>query len=215
MSLEPYVKRDAKEVNLPDMYPEPLVRVTRDGKLYGFPTDINVSMLLYNKALLDAGGGKTPADEWTWEGLLDEAKRQTAGGGSDRRWGMALPSDWEPNVWGDGGEVLNKDENLCLLDQPAAYNAIQWLADLRFRQRVAPLPTDLAQQNEQALFLAGRLVYWPTQSGAISAVKGRNASFPWGVAMYPKGKVARKGYLRGGNVAVMHGTHWPEAAWQS
>jgi multiple sugar transport system substrate-binding protein len=214
MNLDPYVKRDAREVNLPDLYPEPLVRVTRDGKLYGFPTDINVSILLYNKNLLDAAGVAPPDDTTTWESLLQSAQRLTRGEGAERQWGTHFVSDWEVPVWANGGEVLNKEETLCLLDQPAAYETVQWLADLRHRHRVAPTPDDLRQQGEQDLFASGRVALWPAQSGALSAVKGRNPSFVWGAALVPRGKAARKGYMRGGNIAMMNGTRAPEAAWQ-
>jgi multiple sugar transport system substrate-binding protein len=207
------LKHDEKEINLGDFYPEPMVRVTKEGKLYGFPTDINVSILLYNKTLLDAGGVKVPGDDYTWDALLDDAKRLTKGEDADKVWGTTFPSDWEPNVWANGGEVLDKNETLCLLDQAAAYDAIQWLADLRFRQRVAPLPADLAMQDVVSMFVAGKLALLPVQSGATSNIKGRNPSFPWGVANYPKGKVARQGYLRGGNVAMMN-PRAKEASWQ-
>ncbi len=213
VELEPYARRDAKELNLRDFYPEPLVRVTRDGKLYGLPTDMNVSILVYNKNLLDAAGARVPGDDLTWEGLLEMARALTRGDGADKQWGMTLPSDWETTVWSNGGEVLNKAETLCLLDQPAAYEAVQWLADVRHRHRVAPLPEDLRAQNEMALFLAGRLALIPSQSGIIGNLKGRAPNFAWGVANTPKGKAARKGYLRGGNIAIMNGSRAVEAAW--
>jgi len=212
--LSALAKRDDRELKLADFYPEPLVRVTREGKLHGFPTDINVSLVLYNKNLLDASGVKPPDDTFTWEGLLDAARTLTRGEGSDRTWGTTFPADWEPTVWANGGEVLNKEENLCLLDQPGSYEAVQWLADLRHRHRVAPLPADLAQQNDQALFLAGRLALWPAQSGALSNIKGRSPTFSWGVAQPPRGKASRKGYMRGGNIAIMKGSRQVEAAWQ-
>ena len=213
VELEPYARRDTRELNMADFYPEPLVRVTRDGKLYGLPTDTNVSILLYNKNLLDAGGVRVPTDDLTWDGLVELARSLTRGEGTEKQWGMALPADWEPTVWSNGGEVLNKEETLCVLDQPAAYEAVQWLADVRHRHRVAPLPEDLRAQNEMALFLAGRLALLPWQSGIIANIKGRSPNFTWGVANTPRGKAARKGYLRGGNVGILKGTRATEAAW--
>ncbi|CAA9234148.1 MAG: hypothetical protein AVDCRST_MAG77-1294 [uncultured Chloroflexi bacterium] len=207
-------RRDEREVKLGDFYPEPLVRVTRDGKLHGLPTDINVTVLLYNKNLLDSGGAKVPDDSLTWDGLLDAARALTRGEGADRQWGMVAPTDWEPVVWANGGEVLNKEENLCLLDQPAAYEAVQWLADLRHRHRVAPLQADLQAQDAQTQFLAGKIALLPWQSGVLGTFKGHNPSFAWGVALPPKGRRVRSGYLRGGNLGIMNGSRQVEAAWQ-
>lgn len=70
-----------RELNLDlSIFPDwALHRVTRKGKLYGMPYDINVAggYINYNKKVFDEVGISYPTSEMTWEGLADLARKLT------------------------------------------------------------------------------------------------------------------------------------------
>lgn len=126
MDVSRYAKRDAKEFLQDDFFPAALERLTKNGKLYGAPNQMGIFVLLYNQDALAGGGEKLPDDSWTWETLAQVAQRLTTGDGDARRWGTTAPS-WEILVWAYGGEILDKTEKICLLNDPKAQAGLQWL----------------------------------------------------------------------------------------
>ena len=46
-----------------------------DGSVYGFPRDISVEVLYYNKDIFDEAGVAYPDDTWTWDDFLAAAER--------------------------------------------------------------------------------------------------------------------------------------------
>ena len=48
-----------------------------EGSVYGFPRDIGLEVLYYNKDHFDAAGLSYPDDSWTWDDLLAAAETLT------------------------------------------------------------------------------------------------------------------------------------------
>jgi ABC-type glycerol-3-phosphate transport system substrate-binding protein len=64
-------------------------------------------------------------------------------------------------VWDNGGAILDAKGTTCLLDQGPATDGIQWTADLRLKQQVAPAPADLQGVTVNDAFINGRLAMYP------------------------------------------------------
>jgi multiple sugar transport system substrate-binding protein len=211
-SLDSQIKKNA---NVDDLYPSVREALKYKGVFYGLPRDVTTFALFYNQQLFDEAGVKYPDASWTWNSLLDAAKRITkAGPGIDNPvYGFhhrPLFDQTQTWIWQNGGDFLNKDGTAALVDQPAATEALQWLADLRTVQRVAPLPNALGTEDQGKLFSDRKIAMYINgfSSGiTFSSVQGLR----FDVAAVPQGK-ARATVL----VPIMYvepkGTKAPDAA---
>jgi multiple sugar transport system substrate-binding protein len=136
--LDPLVARD--KIDLKTFFEKTieLSRWTVNGKqqLFAIPLHPNPAALFYNKDLFAKRGVKTPDGTWTWDTLLDTARKLAS---TDE---PAIEAPFEPialwaTVRSHGGDILDKDWKKYTLDQPAGIAAIQWIADLALRHRVA------------------------------------------------------------------------------
>src|SRR5262249_41996993 len=73
---DPYVAKD-KSVPIADVYPARLLNYKLADKLYALPIDNGSEAVYYNKELFDKAGVPYPKNDWTWDDLLDKARRLT------------------------------------------------------------------------------------------------------------------------------------------
>lgn len=208
-----YAKRDAKEFHQDDFFPSAVGRLIKEGKLYGAPVQMGNFVLIYNQDLLASTGIASPDDNWTWDTLLAAAKRLSKGEGDDKRFGVTTPS-WEILVWAYGGEILDQSEKVCLLNEPKAQAALQWLQDLRHKHLVAPRPGEAAGLTNQQLFLAGRLAMHIGIPGFVNDIEKGKPNFRWDLALVPKGPVRRVTIVQGPSSAVVAQSKNVDLAWE-
>jgi multiple sugar transport system substrate-binding protein len=204
-SLDPLLKRD--KYDLSDFFPNAWELWAWKGKHFGVPF-LGIRIGFFNRALSEQVGTKVPTTwkdpSWTWDAFLEACKKATATqGGSAARWGAAeLPlsrRDWQPWVWANGGDLFNADGTKALLDQPPAMEALQFLADLIHKHRVAPTPDELkAQGGRSALFQAGNLLFYHNPVNNVAANR-KGVSFDWSLAGLPRGR-AKTAAASGGGV---------------
>ncbi|HSS67366.1 MAG TPA: ABC transporter substrate-binding protein [Nocardioidaceae bacterium] len=99
-----------------DEFPE-AARLTAspDGVVIGLPAVVDNLGLIYNTKLFDAAGLDYPTNDWTWDDFRTAAKALTDS--SRNQYGTAYPvsgtedTTWRfwPQVWQNGGEVLDAD----------------------------------------------------------------------------------------------------------
>jgi hypothetical protein len=76
-----------------------------------------------------------------------------------------------------------------MLDQPEAYEALQWMADLRGKHHVAPTPSDAMDIGPQKLFTNGQIGMIISGSWATPLIFEKEVTnFDYDVAPIPKGK---------------------------
>ena len=91
-----------------------------------------------------------------------------------------------------GGDVLDKDRKRFVLDQPAGAGAVQWVADLMVKQKVAPPFASLAGPGDRAPFIQGRTALVPDIFPFIGTVQtGSQGTVEFDVAPVPKGPSGR------------------------
>jgi multiple sugar transport system substrate-binding protein len=216
LDLEPLI-RDDPSFHLEDFYPR-LVELCRyKGVLYSLPRYTSVYVLFYNKDLFDAAGLRYPDNSWTWDDYLAAARKLTVDSPvpERRRFGCVIDF-WGariyPWIWANGGEVLDKSGKRCLLDQPEAQEALQFLVDLRHKWKVCP-PTTMAERRQNiAMFTNGQVAMFQTGAWDIQTMREAKA-LRWDIALLPK-KKQHATLLGMENYAIAAGTKHPKEAWE-
>ncbi len=215
--LGPYVKRDKFDLN--DFYPEVVEGWGKyRGTLYAIPAGVDLYAMYYNKTMFDKYGVSYPDESWDWNDFVKAAKKLTKdinGDGRIDQWG-ATPNTWQSYVWENGGKILSKDNTRCLLDQPAAYKGMQFMADLRNKYHVAPTSKEMADITTAKLFTNGQTGMYFSGSWAVPIFfeKDIKGAFEYDVAPIPKGPVCRATFFGGASYAVMRGSSHKDLAWE-
>jgi len=215
LELDSYMRRDnfnPKEEIIP-----PYEGAMWQGKWMALPHGGGGNNLVfYNKNLFRQAGLPDPKPDWTWEEFLQIAKsltKDTNNDGKPEQWGTEVASlfrwyySW---LWNNGGDELDTEGKTCVLDQPPATEAIQWIADLRVKHKVAPAPQDIPQGLGD-IFLTGRIGMLFTGNWYEATV--RQAKFEWGVTNQPKGPVTQMTFAKPNVAAISANTKYPDASW--
>lgn len=196
-----FVKLDdliARDLHMEDYFAPPWLEPRypyRKGAIYGVPYMWVVSLLYYNKDAFDAGGLNYPDESWDWNTLLSAARkltRDTSGDGKIDQWGFGTAVDpythyvlFHSLTWSFGGEILNQERTRANLEHPGTRNALQFIADMILKYRIAPPPgvASSVHQGNAAMGVGG--------SWNINYIFRNIEAFDWDIAMLPKGPVAR------------------------
>jgi multiple sugar transport system substrate-binding protein len=218
--LTPYVQEHSDwDLNAPGygaFYPVITDFFKSDGKPFAIPAEVNPMGIAFNIDMFEQAGIPTPYNQWkegawTWEAFLDTAKKLTSG---DVYGWTAGPLDiWDISnrIWQNGGDVFNADKTGVVVDQPAAYEAIQWLFNLNLEHKVAP--TNLRSPDADSIkwFPQGRVAM--TDANTWQRVALKDANINWGVVPQPK-KVEYASWTGGFSYAIPEGAKNPEAGWE-
>ncbi|HEV2125190.1 MAG TPA: extracellular solute-binding protein, partial [Chloroflexota bacterium] len=120
---------------------------------------------------------------------------------------------YELPVRSNGGEILTADEKKCLLDQPAAVEAIQWNADLGLKHRVVATADEMAGLNARQAFDQGKLAYHIGDPGFLSQTQRGKLNFAWNLAVVPKGKVSRVSTVKGPSLIMSQESKEKDTTW--
>jgi len=215
--------------------PQEEQRCTADGKWYGIGSCWVAPHLYYNADLLAEEGieppSNDPANAWTWQQFLDTATALTvdAAGkhpnesGFDpdniQRWGVSWPAitQWynlHSAIVGNGGDWIDLNTGQCILDQPAATEAMQNVADLSLKHHVAP-----AASAAQALGMSDSQML---ENGKIAMAVDGSWALSWLHAIKPKlgtGVLPGMSEKTGTDMqahfhSAFAATKYPDAAWQ-
>lgn len=225
-------------LDLTDMYgpddPKPLgsATFTSEGKPVAYAVANNTLELFYNKDMFDAAGLPYPsanADEaYTWDEFVDVAKTLTL----DKNGKNAHDPDFDPDnivqygcmvenltwqleVWcrSNGSGFYNEDGTEVTINDEAAIEAIQAVADLYLVHHCAPLSTGLTDDGVQRSLIAGTCAM--TTNGVwnigtcLAAAREEGLNYGLAVLPYMKEKVT---IATGGPNVIFNQTKHPEEA---
>ena len=215
--LDDYVKRD--HYDLADFYPESVNGWgTWKGKLLEIPTDIDIYAMYYNKDMFDKYRIPYPDETWDWGKYLEVARKLTKdldGDGQLDQWGTTIDMWWEDYVYANGGTIVSPDGNTCTLDQPAAYEGLQFMGDLVNKYHVAPTAEEAANLGMSKLFTTGKIGMNISGSWAAELIyKKEIKTFEYDVAPIPKGPKTRVSIICGAAYAVMKRSKHKQEAWE-
>ncbi len=215
--LGPYMAND-KEFDIKDFYGPAVEGWGKyKGKIYAIPGDVDIYAMYYNKNMFDKYHIPYPDGTWDWNKFLEVAKKlslDTNGDGKLDQWGCVPDQTWQTYVWQNGGEVLNADGTKCVLDQPAAYEGLQWMCDLRLKYHVAPSAADAADIGSQKMFTNGQIGMYMSGSWAAGIVFPKEiTTFEYDCAPMPKGK-ERASFIGGACWGILKGSKHKKEAWE-
>ena len=164
LSLESYRKRE-RSLDLDDYYRPVLAAHSWQDRLYALPFIASPLVMYYPPDLFAAANLLPPRTDWRWDDLVVTASaltRDLDGDGRTDQWGyLQLPGSplSVQYIWQNGGAVLGPNGSVRL-DEPAALEAVTFMAGLIQAARVSPSLSQvsldqmgqLIQQNGAGLF---------------------------------------------------------------
>lgn len=143
------------------------------GKTVAYASANEVLLLYYNKDMFDKAGVAYPpasADQaWTWDQFVDTAKKLTFDkngktpndSGFDAQnitqYGCLVENlPWQLEVWAysNGSGFYSEDGTKVIINEPAAIESIQKVADLYLKDKVAPLSVGATDDSIQRSIIA-------------------------------------------------------------
>ncbi len=199
-----------------DFLPGPWSSVVFGGRAYGLPYFADDIAAFYNKDAFAKAGVQppTPEDRWTWDELLEAARRVKQANGMP--YGITTGSDvsqWLPYLYQAGGTVLNQDHTAAGIDSPDAIRAIRYFQSW-FTEGLAPAGVFTGAEQGEVLFEQGKVPIIVTFSGYIIGRFDQNIrTFQFGVLPMPKDRyVANK--LGGYNLVAFKATRHPDVVYK-
>lgn len=165
---------------------------TFNDKVYLFQNEVNQSGgMYYNKTMFEEAGLPDPyvlqeAGEWTWEAMLDAAKKLTDG--------TTFGLSGDPNLFAEyfiatnGAQILNTDTGEVTIDSAAAVEAYEFMASLYNEHRVVKANEGNNWEDPRNYFTEG--LVGMTQGWVWEAGGRADTSFDWGYVLWPKGPKA-------------------------
>lgn len=193
VSMAPYLNRD-KAFDLSDFPKVALDMYSRAGQLYAIPYDHGPNMLWYNADLFRRSGVKPPDDKWTWDDVVDAARRLTVE--AQGQWGIL---DGGPNAgwamdsyiapW--GGRFVDETETRTQIASQGAIQAVQYWMDLFHKHKVNPLPGTF-QGTADDLYLQGKVAMRVGGPWTYRGWIAKNISFESPIANWPIGPTGKR-----------------------
>ncbi len=129
------------------LYPLAAEAITRDGKIWAEPWGITPLVLWYVPELVEAAGVELPPEQgWDWEEFRDVTEKLTvpeAADGTPGQWGFYAGGATSLSlIWQNAGDLISDDGTESRIAEPAAVEAVQYVADLVYRSSSVPPFTD-------------------------------------------------------------------------
>lgn len=225
-------------LDISDMYgpddPQPLdcVTYTYEGNPVAYATANNSLVMFYNKDMFDAAGVEYPptdvANAWTWDEFVDVAKQLTLDSSGRNakdpnfdpnsivQYGCMVENlTWQLEVWcrSNGSGFYSEDGSTVTINEDAAVEALQAIADLYLVDHVAPLSTGLTDDGVQRSLIAGTCAMTTNGAWNIGTCleEARNEGLNYGVAVLPYMKDKLTICTGGPNVVFSQSKHPEEA----
>jgi multiple sugar transport system substrate-binding protein len=206
-------------IDLKAYYPEGIEENSHDGKIYGLPWGTAPLYMMMNVKMFKDAGVALPPMSWNWNDFVSIVKQLTKGSGTDKQYGFALSladasvSAILPWVWENGGDLFDASRTHFTLDQPAAYEAIQRMAEL-YKQGY--MPPDALNSKADVLdrwFVNDKLAMYIGSAAEILTVqKVPGVEFEaWSM---PNGNVKRTTVYKSNIIGISPQTKHLDQAWQ-
>lgn len=227
--IDTYLKREAQEVDVSDFIPLALEATSWDGQSYGLPFELGLWWVNFNKTAFAEAGLADPiqlhsAGEWTWDSMIDSARKITRrdGEGNTQRWGMwTMPGDAGiyPWLWAFGGDLLNGEGTKSLIAQPESIAGISHMHQLLYEERILAFPNWMGIPAIAAdwgnTLTQGDFGMQPWWMSLIADYGALNVAWEYDQVPVPPGPVNPEtipSHIH--TIAMWEGTEHPDAAWE-
>jgi len=142
LDLTPFFENDGR-ISQDDFYPQALESFQWEGGLWAMPTELNYSLIFYDKDAFDTANVPYPEAGWTWDDFLAAAQALTVRDGDEvTQWGFVeqFPSPLDI-VQGIAGPIVNEEAEppTIRLEETAVQDAVAWYTDLFLVHEVSPI----------------------------------------------------------------------------
>lgn len=193
---------------------------SEDGKQFGLPKYHGALALYYNKDIFDEYGVSYPDETWDYIDYLDAMKKLTQDRDEDGYvdlWGSMLDITWDRlqihvNAWGGHFVDPNNPSN-CLMGEPEAIAALEWIRARMWDDNVMASPLDVQNLSTREAFITQRVAMVEDGSWALKDVLN-GAKFRIGIAPMPKGPVRRATLATTDGFGIYAETEHPDQAWK-
>ena len=184
--------RSSKLFGEKDFYPQALDAFRYRGKLTCMPQNISSLVVYYNRDMFAKAGVPAPKAGWTWDDMVDVAKKLTKDNDNDGKvdqHGLGIDPELirvAPFVWSHGGQFVDN------MDQPTTFTmhsdagvfALQKFFDLRTVHRVVPDDAEVEAEDNESRFSNGRLAMVMSSRRSTPTFRKAN-KFDWDIAGLP------------------------------
>lgn len=220
LDLKPYIDAAGDTGYIESLFSFP---ITPDGTHPSWVIGTTPRALFCNVTMFEEAGVPLPPTTWTsegwmWDDFLETAKQLTV---EDERWGALVYHDtgyeqtWVVNNGVEAG-IYSEDGTTFTLAEPAAIEAVQWVADLTCEHGVQPPWSQLQPDEGDAsnqLFAAGRIGMMFSPFGVMTYLRENVKDFTWDIAPVP----AKVNQMQEGSLIVYcvpKDAQNPDAAWE-
>lgn len=187
-NLDPFIEASGYDVG--DYWPALLDFATYEGNIYGFPRDIGLEVLYYNKDIFDEVGLEYPTDDWTWDDFLSAAEQLAVveSSGQVTRYALGMEGGKYQLWMGQNGASFLDDmynPSSCTMDSEESIQAVQFFADM-MANNYAMRPSSLSQAGGDAgVFANGQAAMIIQNASRISQFNAAELNYDVAVVPIP------------------------------
>jgi multiple sugar transport system substrate-binding protein len=226
--LDDVMSKD-KGFNVADYAPQMMDIFKHKGKQYVMPKDHGGTAVWYNIDMLEGAGMKLPWQGWKWSDFLEIATKMTKdtnGDGQTDVWGtndIFLGGDpaswWHAEAGWDvlksfGGETYSDDFKTAFIDKPETVEAIQFMADVLNKHKIAPKSEQIAGLGDP--FRIGKVALhgFPHANQGFFVRYEKRPIKRYGIEFVPAGKGGTFYGLGATGFAIPTKSQHPKEAWE-
>jgi multiple sugar transport system substrate-binding protein len=222
LNLQPFIERDAEEVNLDDYYAHQFDPCKMDGDIHFLPRFTGTMCIYYNKDWFDQAGVPYPPSEWGGWSYEDYAAiGPTFVGQEPQTWATSnygLSGNWLTQYWlrGFGANMVDPNDNTrCGLDTPEARECLEFLRSMIWDLEMF-VPSNSTMSggiNVTTLFTSERIAMMEMGPWELNNVID-TAQFRWDVAPMIDGPAGHTTHQSVDGSMIWRRSSHPEEAWE-
>lgn len=159
MVLDPYLAQD-KSIKLDDYYAAAYQDYAFDGKHTALPRELATDIMFYRLDLFDKAGISYPDAKWTWDDLSAKAKQLTDLQAATPIFGYGGPVTsqlmYTSMALENGSDIVDRQNLKSLFPNAPVVEAIQYMADFRYKAHSAPTAAELTANKNAGSFTQGQ-----------------------------------------------------------
>jgi multiple sugar transport system substrate-binding protein len=192
---------------------------TYEGRKYGIPHTLDLSVIFYNKVLYEKAGLDPDKPPTTLAEFAVHARtvREKVGGNvygtfTGLSCGGCIVFTYWPSIWAAGGEVMNKDGSQSTIDSPQSVQVFQTWQQLWKDGVIPPSARDEAGPTWTSIFPKGTIGVMPMPSTTLGQMPD-NDKVKVGVAPIPGPDGGESTFVGGDSIGISATSKQPDAAW--
>ena len=166
-----------------------------NGRQYALPYRGATAVYFYNKTMFDKAGLDYPEQGWTYQDMLEIAKKLTIPG---EQYGVGIAaalsdpanvmSSFAPVLWAFGGDFMDEGFTKSTLDTPEAIQGIKFWTELYTKHKVVPEGSlnYAITKDVVPMFANNKVALFPGTSAQFSMLQ-KAEGLKWGVVVGPDG----------------------------